>query len=220
MTAQEIYDLTLYLLRDEEGKSSGSNALPARQFIPLLNEAINEACRRSRLITDRVTTAVCTIPVISGTAVYDVHPSIIRIRNARLVTANRTLTRTYVEDKDAVDAGWEDRTGTPDEYVADYGPLQIALSRTPIANDTLKLAVTRLPLTPVVEFEDTPEIKAQYHNALCQYLIYKVRSLDDTETYDARKADLALAEFEKEFGPKRSAWSEMYEASQPGYEAE
>jgi len=42
-----------------------------------------------------------------------------------------------------------------------------------------------------------------------------MRSKDDTELYDPRKAALEIAKFDKEFGPKRSALDEIWENSQP-----
>lgn len=214
MTAQEIYDHALWRLRDEAG-ADAIKALPQARAITLINEAQNEACRRAHLLRDRTTTAICQIAVVAGTYIYALDSRVIKVHNALLVTSKRQLCRTYIADMDCYDYLWETRTGTPDRYVADYQTGKIALYKNPVVSETLKLDVVRLPLTQITALTETPEIPAHLHVKLVPWLLWAVRSLDDTETFDPRKASMSMDEFESEFGPKRSAWAEKYEETQP-----
>ncbi len=190
--------------------------LTTEKAVLYFNEAIHEACRRARLLVDRTTAAICEIAVTAGSPVISYSPRIIKIRRVRLVGRETPLTRRYVADMDRLGSNWEEQTGTTDSYVADYATGKIFLHRIPAENGTLKLVVVRLPLADLTgALAEEPEIAPHYHPALVSYVVYKMRSIEDTELYDPRKAALAEAEFEREFGPKRSALNEVYEDSQP-----
>jgi hypothetical protein len=220
MTFFQLLTAARIALRDEAGSRDDHHSLREATALLFFNEAIHEACRRSRLIVDRSTPAVCSYTVTSNQPVITVDPRIIKIRRAALTSRTEQLRRLYVADMDAHSAGWETHTGPSSGYVADYETNKVFLYPVTPTADTLKLAVVRLPLEDLAGLASVPEIAPQYHAALVEYVVYKVRSIEDTEMYDPRKAGIAYAAFEKEFGPKRSARDEVWENSQPFQEYE
>lgn len=221
MTFKQLLDAARIALSDTTGTTDKDFNLSTAAAVLFYNEAIHEACRRARLIVDRSTPAICSYSVTAGVPSVSIDPRIIKIRRASLISRNDPLRRRYVADMDELLPGWETHTGTVDSYVADYATDMISLYRIPAVDDTLKLVVVRLPLIDLTGASNqSPEIKVQYHPALVQYVVYKVRSIEDSELYDVRKASAAYAEFEKEFGVKRSAQDEMWDNSQdiPEYE--
>lgn len=201
-------------LSDTAGTRDKDHVLNSDLALRLFNEAIHEACRRARLLVDRSTTEICTYAVTAGDPVIALDPRIIKIRRANLASRPTPLTRRYTADMEERSPGWESHTGSVDSYVADYETGSICLYRIPPQNDTLKLVVVRLPLEDLT-LQGTPGIPPQYHAALRHYVVAEIRYTDDSELYDPRKAAIAEAKFEKEFGPKRSAQDEVWENSQP-----
>lgn len=221
MTFEQLLKKARVALVDTNGLHDSQHLLQEETALQLFNEAIHEACRRARLIVDRSTTEICSYAVTAGNPVVDIDPRIIKVRKASLVSRpTEQLRRKYVADMDELHPGWETHAGSTDCYVADYATNQLYLYRIPAATDTLKLVAVRLPLQDLDNTQSVPEIPAQYHPALVHYVVAEMRSIEDTELYDLRKADKAMARFEAEFGPKRSAQDEVWENSQPYAEYE
>lgn len=214
MTFEQLLTAAREDLGDTVGTTDDQHILKTPAALRLFNEAIREACRRALLLVDRSTAAICTYAVTAGNPVVTLDPRIIKVRRADLVSSSTPLIRKYVTDMDEYSPGWENHTGSTGSYIADYEPGKICLYCIPAQNDTLKLVTVRLPLDDLEEGL-SPEIPLQYHDALRHYVVADVRNTDDTELYDPRKAAIAEAKFEKEFGPKRSALDEVYENSQP-----
>lgn len=184
----------------------------------LFQEAESEACRRSRMLVDSDTDAVCRIALEAGTASYALDTRVLGIRGAWLASGN-VLLRDAARRLDEIMPGWRTSTGsgTPARYLTDDTRGKVRVYPTPYAADTLCLRVTRLPLTAISATNDS-ELPGQYHTKLAQWVIFRMRSIEDSELYDLRKAEAALAQFEQEFGPARSAWNEAFEAEQPLYQ--
>ena len=180
-------------LDDLAGSQDRLHLLREATAIRLYNEAIHEACRRARLLVDRSTTAVCTYGVTAGQPLITLDSRIIKVRVAMLTSQATPLRRLYVADMDEQSSGWENHTGSTDSYIADYETGKVFLYRKPAQNDTLKLVVVRLPLNDLTSASSVPEIPLQYHPALVPYVVSAMRSKDDTELYDPRKAALEIA---------------------------
>jgi hypothetical protein len=181
-----------------------------------LQEAETEACRRARLLVDSSTAAICTIAVVAGTALYALDSRVLAVRAAYLSGKSAPLTRWATILMDQERANWQASTGTPNTFLTDYETGHIRLYPIPTANATLSLRVSRLPLTELTEVS-SPEIHVRYHQKLLEWVVYRMRSIEDSELYDPRKAQVALGEFEAEFGPARSAWNEVFEDEQPEF---
>jgi hypothetical protein len=182
------------------------------------NEAVNEASRRAKLIVDSTTTAICRITVASGTAVYTLDPRIIAIRRVKLASNARVLGKSVYWELDEAYPRWDESTGTVDRIVTGMDTDKIRLFRIPTVADTLQLTVVRLPLLPLAKDGDTPEINARFHRSLVYYIKHKAYNNQDSEVFDPNKADVHLAFFEQEFGPKSAAINEVFEEMNYGYQ--
>ena len=189
-----------------------------RSFARYLDNAQDEACRRARLLKDSSTPEICSIAVTAGTALYTLDPRIIFVRRAKLALRTRPLGFVCVDDLDRESAGWDTRTGTPEAVVTDFETGKLRLYRSPIVDDTLSLLVVRTALEPMAADGDEPEIAPRFHYSLIEWVAYRAFSKQDADTLDSKKAERALAEFEREFGPKSPAIDEIYQAMQQPFD--
>lgn len=173
---------------------------PDPSVINWLNEAEQEACRRSQLLIDSSTAALTPLTVTADNAFITYDTRIIKILRARprgklpvsIITAQEMDTR----------PNWEDETGVElralvsdmaTDKLRTYPVLTVAL--------TIDLTVQRLPLADMTELDaDSPEIKALYHMKLIEWAKWRAYSMDDVDANDPLKAEKALANFEAEFG--------------------
>lgn len=184
------------------------------------NEAEEEAARRSRLLIDASTAAICTITLVSGQSEYSLDGRVIGLRSAQPSWRSKALSFETVAAMDEDCPGWQARTGAPQSVVADYETGVLKLCPTPTAADageTVQLRVTRLPLEPLVDAADTPEIKAVYHRKLIHWIKHKAYLKPDADTLNKDASATALAFFEQEFGPAKSAWSDEFDARNMPY---
>lgn len=180
------------------------------EMIDYAIDAENEACRRSRLLIDSTTTAICQIAVVAGTSVYALDPRVLFVRRVKLAAQDQILGRVAVRDMDYNLSGWESDTGTPSHFITDYQTGKIRLYPIPVVNGTLNLTVVRMPLVDCDEITDTPEIHVRMHRSLRFWMMYRAYSKQDSETKDDRKAAESLAFFEEEFGRKSSVIDEEW----------
>ena len=169
------------------------------------DDAVNEACIRARLIEDKTTPAVCSIPLVIATSSYLLHPSIFAIK--RITCRSTVLNETSVEELDLRDAYWETRISSPPrEYIYGQGTT-LRVFPMPAAIDPLALTVYRIPLLPLTA-DDTnaaPEIPAHQHMRLLDWICYRAYSKEDTETFNADKAARYEAKFIESFGIRSDA---------------
>jgi len=175
------------------------------------NDAQDEACRRARLLVDSSTAAICSIAITANNALYALDPRVIFVRRAKVASRTKLLGFASYLDMDEHCAGWEDRTGTIEAVITDFETGTLRTYRTPTADDTLKLTVVRTALEPMAAGED-PEIAPRFHRSLIEWACYRAYNKHDVDALDPKKAERALAEFEREFGPKSPAIDEIYQA--------
>lgn len=183
--------------------------------VSYLNEAVQEACERAKLIEDRLTPAVCSVAVLAGQAAYDLHPSVLQIKRAQLAgyphARHRVLTETSTEEMDATYCGWETRTSFPGHFIFEPAtglqPPRIRLVSTPNAIDVLALTVVRGPLKPLSETRpnERPEIPERFHTRLLDWVYHRAYFKQDADTFDPAKGAQALALFEQSFGVRPDA---------------
>lgn len=220
MIFAELLSAARTWLRDMEGVVETDRLLTRSMALLFFNEAIDEACRRARLITDSSTAVICSIAVTADTSSYALDSRIIKISRVQLAGRDAPLERFSWRDLDRRYPGWEAQSGEVVGYLTDRSSGYLDLYRTPETDGSLSLTVFRTPLSPLVDDTDTPEIAPRYHAKLVPYVIARCRDIEDTELYDPRKAARALSLFDAEFGPPRPAWCEAFEESQPYYEGE
>lgn len=171
------------------------------------NEGIREAIRRGYQLLD-AESDICEIDFDSEAPILVIDPIILDIRRAR--TATFVLTPISMSAlSDAVDM-WETEIGEPMHYVPDYQTGAIRLYPSPSRSGTVYLSVRRLPLDDLSADDDIPELRAETHQALVQWMLYRAYSKQDADMFDPSKASRALAEFEREFGRKSSSRNEQW----------
>jgi hypothetical protein len=184
------------------------------ELIGYAQEAEEQAARRARLLIDSTTPAICTITLVAGQSEYDLDQRIINVRSATPSYRARPLVFSTVSILDEESPNWRNREGPPGVVVADYQTGVLKLTPTPTSaeeGETINLRVTRIPLDPMTDMEDVPEIKAMYHRGLIHWIKHKAYLKKDTDTLDEQESAKALALFEQEFGPAKAAWSDEFD---------
>jgi hypothetical protein len=176
-------------------------------LITLFNEAVDEAAVRGRLIHESASPAVCTIAVKAGQTVCKLHPALYEIdhlafkRDGEPRRAPLRLSST--EELDDVWPQWRDEQGDP-EYAIQTDK-QLRLVPAPLNDGVVLLEGYRLPMTPMEGNDDEPEINAAHHRHLYQWVMHRVFSIPDAETFDQSRAGQALALFTGYFGDRPDA---------------
>lgn len=170
-----------------------------------LNEAVNEACERARLIEDSATPAVCTLALIPGQSSYELHKSVIDVR--RVTFNGKRLGLSSIEAEDENDLTWETRKGSEPLRVIVSGTNRIRVVPEPTEAVSLGLTVYRTPLKALSADNDSasPEIPDIYHPRLKDWAYRCAYLKQDAEAFDKSAADDFEARFERSFGVRPDA---------------
>lgn len=170
-----------------------------------LNEAVNEACIRGRLIREAANPDVCQIDVTAGTSVYPLHESLYELTHVSIQEAGGRrcqLTLLSPEHMDATVHQWRTLEPAMPRY-AIQEDTTLRLVPEPLQDAEVQLEGYRLPLEPLdldVADTSTPEIHAAHHLHLIQWALFRGFSMPDMEAFDPARADKAEDEFTKYFG--------------------
>ena len=162
-----------------------------------INRAEREAAERALLLKDYSQ----IIAVTAGNTDYDIPLSTIVID--RLSIGNNVLVKTNEVELDSIFSDWESLTNEPKFYIQDG--YKVRLVGIPDADYTIKLSITRRPLSKLIDDADTPEIDEEYHEFLMFQVLYEAYSRRDEDLYDPNAAQMNMLEFTNIFGQKRSA---------------
>lgn len=83
---------------------------------------------------------------------------------------------------------WEQVTGSPTEVATDYHNGYLAVNYRFTGTDSLRLTVKRLPLVDLVEDDDVPEFKLNYHDLMLNGILAQMYAKQDSEVFDMAKA--------------------------------
>lgn len=208
MNAERLIEI----LRQQIDDVSAPQFFSDETLMYFLTEAEEQACRRAKLLVDSTTAQICEIPLPANTTpLFDLDRRVIFIRRVKLSSNGRILGVERTRDLDAGIRNWEARTGSPMAYLTDYESDKIRFDRTPTADDTALLQVTRLPLKEITDLGQEPEIHRRWHHSLLHWVRYRCYSTEDEQVFDPNKASLALGLFEGEFGTESSAQNEQWD---------
>lgn len=178
-------------------------------IVRYLNEAVQEACERAKLIEDRSTPAVCSITLQAGVSTYNLHPSVFEIK--RMAFRGKPLAETSVEGLDGDCPGWESQSGTPQSFIFEQAsggqPPKLRLVPMPTATDTIALTVYRGAIKPLSADIDTatPDIPVRFHERLMDWVLHRAYLKQDADTFDPNKAAVSLGLFVQSFGARPDA---------------
>lgn len=178
---------------------------PTSDIAMWLNEAVEEAAIRARLLYDASTTAVTQITVVAGTSSYPLHDSLYEIVKVRFqatgdvgFTTLSIVSREYLDD---LEPDWRSLTEEYPQYLV-QDDVSITVAKTPEQSGTLFLEGYRLPLADMEDDDDAPEIGRAHHRHLVNWALYRAYSKPDAETYDATRSQKALQDFTDYFGER------------------
>lgn len=169
-----------------------------------LNEAVEEAVIRGRLLHESSNSAICQIDVVADTHTYSLHDSLYEIDycafQADGATRREKVRLVSREDLDELRPDWRESTD-PVGYAVQTD-LDIRLVSTPSVNGTLFMEGYRLPMLVLTEGTDTPEIHAAHHKHLVNWALFEAFSIPDSDSIDPRRAANAEAAFTAYFGER------------------
>lgn len=175
-----------------------------------LNDAQDEACRRALLLVDS-TSAAATASFAANDTGVTLAPSVIYVRRATLASSYLPLTPRVTRTMDEEVPGWENaQASVPRVFVPDWQTGYLRFWPPAAAEGTVRMTVVRTPLAPMESDSDEPEIRAQYHAYLLDWVRARAYSAQDADTYDPKKADKFLAQFVQRFGdtsPVNEHWA-------------
>lgn len=178
------------------------------QLTRFTNDAIVEACHRAPILRKAK-----IVQVTSGTAGYDIDPTILQIYLAKLDDDDNPLTAaTDYELSLAYGSGWRKLTGSPKRYMRRGH--NIRLFPIPVANDSLALTTSNIPDE---NFDIESDIEEQFHPHLVFYIGYKAFMMPDMDTYNPVKANDYLSMFDAKFGKRKSAKFDSVSFEMPMY---
>lgn len=160
-----------------------------------LNDAVYDLCR-CKIIKDSTTGAICSIDVVAETQSYPLDERIISIERVKLSKITKPLTRITTDIADSYYPNWETQTGMPSVYIHDEG--KITLIWIPDEDDTLKLTVFRLPLSPITmaDVASDIEVPLEYQGHLYKGMYMLAYDKHDSDTYDPKMRDRYSYEWE------------------------
>lgn len=173
-----------------------------------LNEAVEEACVRARLLVESSRPEICQIELQAGKADYSLHPTVYVIRRAVLaIEPEEPLCRTTSSALDGMRRHWRTEQGRPEYLVRDRQPRQVTLSPVPDREGLLLLTVWRMPDASEMleDGEDEPVIDAVHHRKLVHWACWRALNKRDSEQRSTSDADRHLTLFEAYFGERPTA---------------
>ena len=177
------------------------------QVLALLTEAEQEACQRSRPIFDYDTAEVVEYAIAAEQSSVALDPRVLRVDHATF-TPDGALRgcRMELTGIDAIRDMQDGRTviSSRPSHAAHSGRSTLTLYPAPSGAGTLRLDVYRLPLYDIEDTFDEPEIPAELHMGLVDWVLYRVYDTPDMELTDPQRAQRALADFTQRFGERRT----------------
>lgn len=212
MTLEEMITLFRAQSKDEKHSVGGGDGdvLCSDELLTLYaNEAQDEACRRGDLLRDS-SSPLTAIAFTAGAESVPLDSKVLRILRARV--DGHCADGISVEDMDASHPGWQDTSvrSRPTMLITGMSTGALFLWPRPEQDGTLRFTVQRLPLKPLRNENDKPEIRPELHRGLVEWMLYRAYSREDTDLYNDAKAALALRRFEAEFGGKTSGRNEAW----------
>jgi hypothetical protein len=171
-----------------------------------LNDAQAQAAVRGRLLLEDAKPEICEIAIQAGQHTYPLHAALyelvhLQVEGAQFETRTpKLVTREWLDRKSP---GWRagEHLQAGEILFAIQGETTIRLVSTPVRAGVLRIEGYRLPLVPMVENTDAPEIHPAHHEHLVQWALHRGFSIPDTETFDPTRSAAAEAEFTAYFGP-------------------
>lgn len=172
------------------------------------NEAQTEACRRGLLLVQS-----STVQLRAGDESVELAAHVLRLTRANVLgTPVGTMA---AEDMDANHPGWQDDQvqGAPRVLVTGMDTGALYLWPRPDRAYNLRMTAQCLPQAKLAAMTDVPEIREELHFALVDWMLFRAYSHEDSQLFNANKAQEHEAKFIAEFGRKNSGRNEEWQRS-------
>lgn len=173
-------------------------------LIRWLNRAEEEACRRQKLLVDKTTQALAEVTLVADQPDYTL--------DSRVHIVEKIVWNGYPVDKttdnilDRYLPYWRGmEPGDPMYYL--QNDLTITVVPTPTTSQDgqlLNVESWRLPLNPLVNMTDVPEIPSAYHEDLVYYVAARAFMMPDEDLRDTELSADYMTMFDQKFGPALS----------------
>lgn len=178
-----------------------------------LNEAVDEACIRKRLLYEAVNESMCIIPIDAGQQVYPLGDlgdkwvfitMVVMVRDADINNQPALRIRS-LEDLTIECPDWRNNQRGRLPYAVVLTDNTIEVAGRIESSGILKLQGYRLPLKALKADGDKPEISTIHHRLLTKWVLHRMYEVPDSEIFNPDKSLKALAQFEAYFGPRPDA---------------
>lgn len=195
--------------RDESADRAEPPFCSDERLTRFANEGQVEACRRAFLLADS-TSAMCSVAYAANDATISLDPLILEVRAASIGTED--LRPRTAEEMGCTWPNWRTDTlrNVPQFLIRGLDTGKLHLYPRPAAVGTIQLEVYRLPLQPMANDADEPEIRPEWHQGLVDWMLYRAYSRRDADQLDPTLAAEALQRFEAEFGKRTGARNEQW----------
>lgn len=169
-----------------------------------LNDAVNEACIRGRLLHESQNNDVCKINILIGSSRYQLHESLYELTRLWFEPSDGTkghflsLMSPELLDHYYDGENWRVKQGKPEHIVQD--DTGIRLVPIPDVDGELQLEGYRVPINQMEDDTDVPEINSIHHVHLLQWALHQAFKVPDAEFFDPNRSALAEQEFTDYFG--------------------
>lgn len=178
-----------------------------------MNEAQIAFCRFAYGIADVTTEEVVAVPLVAGEEFSPLHPAIMNIREARLMSTGREIAIRNLFDAGAASddyglflASNEHRPGPVRGMVIGEQDDVCRWVGIPEADDEVRLSVYRLPVKDIVGEGQTFEIRREHHRTLLYWMKHLAYTKQDAETFDRAKAQENELRFRATCQEARDEW--------------
>lgn len=222
MNLGELLDeLRVNILNDRTDRVSGSSDYlwTDTTLIRYINEAQRRFARKGLVIRDSKTADCCEVTLVAGQGEYTLHPSVLAVISARYATDPADLIRgghaafdTYRQpDSYYFDPGQLSALppGKPLAFSTDetldeddsgsFSVVTLRIYPVPTADqagDIVKLRVVRLPLDPLSNTSQVPEIPEDHHLEMLDWAAYLALRIVDHDAGNPARANEFRASFE------------------------
>jgi len=202
MKRSELFEAAREILADPKPQEKISDEQLLRHF----NDAIDEACRRTRSIEDS-RSPLCSLRLRDGIASYQLDRSIFAVRRIVIEGQRLPLEIITAGDLDFLRPGWDniDNKTLPRYAMFDIDTGRVTFSPTPDGTYTAKLMVWRCPTDEErlsLDKDCEPALPRHMHRELKHWVCGMCYLNEDSEIKDGGQAATQIALFDAAYGEK------------------
>lgn len=191
------------------------------------NEAETEAAIRARLLLDFDTdndladtpAPLCKYPVTAGTSSITLNPLVKFVRRLWLGSRVGRLPPIHIRDLDRCAPDWINPVqGDVIVWCPNWRTGKIRFHNAFAATDFVRIQCIRRPIKAMMSRDDVPEIPADYHLGLVNFMLARGYDKLDPDTMSKAKVEKYTGLFEEQFGKRSSAVDETWIQHEHGYD--